>query len=313
MTDTPFTVSTDIDLGGRIEPYLSANNADVSVSRGNVPETLPDNASMAPAYQATRDEFLLEIPNGLRFYVRGGEEIRYDHPDDVTTREVQLFLLGSAWGALCYQRHLLPLHASAVIHGDDVYAFTGNSGAGKSTLSAALSKRGHAFFSDDVLIVDPATLGETSLCYAGQKDLKLWSDALEMTKAAKKSPVRDDEDFDKFYADPEAYSDVSSGKLKELYLLVSASSRTGGDDYVFEPVKGALSAKRLYGAVYRRRFAQDIVGQKTLFQWLAKLIQHVDVYKFDRPIMREQFNEGADLMSERLYDRVKAPVGASEA
>lgn len=308
MSDVPFTLTADLDLGGRVEPYLRDSGYDVRVFRGEIPETLGPEADITPAAEFTPDEFILRIPNGLEFYVQGGTEIRYDRPDTVTDREVLLFLLGSAWGALCYQRQLLPLHASAVIHGEDVYAFTGNSGAGKSTLSAGLSKRGHPFFSDDVLIIDPSTLGDTSLCYAGQKDLKLWSDALKMTEASQKGRVRDEEDFDKFYAEPHKYSDVTSGRLKELYLLTSNSERLGGEPFLTEPITGAISAKRLMGAVYRRGFAEKIIGRKRLFEWLASLIQHVDVHRFDRPVDKTRFNMGADFISERLM----AKVGESE-
>lgn len=173
MPDTPFTLRADLNLGGRIEPYLKETGYDVLVEEGPVPDSLGPEANTAPAYQTAPGQFLLKIPNGLKFYVENGTKILYERPENVTNREVLLFLLGSTWGALCYQRDLLPLHASAVVHGEDVYAFTGQSGAGKSTLSAALSKRGHDFFSDDVLIIDPNTLGKESLCYAGQKDLKL--------------------------------------------------------------------------------------------------------------------------------------------
>ncbi len=305
MKPVPFTITADLDLGGRVTPYLTDSNPDVRIYEGTVPDKIEGATSQTPAYQTTADEFLLEIPNGLRFYVRGGEEIVYERPADITNREVLLFLLGSAWGALAYQRRLLPLHASAVIHGEDVYAFTGQSGAGKSTLSAALSQRGHSFFSDDVLLVDPASLATGAVCYAGQKDLKLWNDAFELTGAERKTLVRDDEDFDKYYADPNKYSERSSGHMRELYILTSQNARQNKDPIAVDPIKGAISVRHLLTSVYRQRFAMDIIGRGTLFKWLADLIQHVDVYRFDRPVNAKQFAEGADFMSDTIFKKLQ--------
>jgi len=63
---------------------------------------------------------------------------------------VRLYLLGSAWGALCYQRDLLVLHASAVRVDGRAVAFCGRPGMGKSTLAAWLAESGHALVSDDL-------------------------------------------------------------------------------------------------------------------------------------------------------------------
>lgn len=308
MSNVPFTIKADLDLGGRISPYQVDQNPDVTIREGNVPKTLGPGAEVMPACEFTTSEFLLHIPNGLSFLVQGGEEIVYARREDVTNREVLLFLLGSAWGALAYQRRLLPLHASGVIHDGDVYAFTGNSGAGKSTLSAALSHRGHPFFADDVLIVDPTSFETGAICYAGQKDLKLWKDAFSLTGAHQKSMVRDDESFEKFYADPQAYSDASKGHLKELYLLTSQNARHDKTPFEISPITGAISVKQLFAAVYRRGFAERIVGRATLFKWLADLIQHVDVYRFDRPVLKESFAEGADFMSAKIREKLKFPA-----
>jgi hypothetical protein len=65
--------------------------------------------------------------------------------------------------ALCEQM-LLSQAGRVAIHGVGVYSrssaavIVGRSGAGKSTLSLALARRGFAVASDDVMLVDPATL-----------------------------------------------------------------------------------------------------------------------------------------------------------
>ena len=85
--------------------------------------------------------------------MRDGNQIVIDAAPDATDRNVRLFLLGSALGALLHQRGLLPLHANAIDLGGGAVAFSGHSGAGKSTIAAWFHDRGHRILADDVCVV----------------------------------------------------------------------------------------------------------------------------------------------------------------
>ncbi len=74
--------------------------------------------------------------------------------------EVRAYLLGAVFGALCHQRGITPLHASAIDVADGCVAFVGASGAGKSTLVAALARRGHQIIADDECFLQLETGGE---------------------------------------------------------------------------------------------------------------------------------------------------------
>src|SRR5262249_242980 len=89
-----------------------------------------------------RDIFI-DISAAGRLLVRAGKEIIVDSAPASDDGEVRTFLLGTAFGLLCYQRGITPLHASAIDVADGCVAFVGESGAGKSTLVAALAQRGH--------------------------------------------------------------------------------------------------------------------------------------------------------------------------
>ena len=301
----PFTVTSDLDLAGRVTPYICDDSPDVHIYEGQVPQSLKNAKKVTPFYEANSEQFLVKADNDLRFLIEGGERIVYARPASVTNREVLLFLLGSAWGALAYQRGLLPLHASAVIHNDQVYAFSGPSGAGKSTLTAALSQLGQPFFSDDVLIIDPKALSENALCYAGQKDLKLWGNALELIKAKGKSPVRDDETYDKYYSDPDKYSNATVGILRHMYLLTCRHDKISTSPYTISPIHGAMAIQRFNNTIYRPMFGAEIVGQKTMFSWLAALKQKVDLLEFDRPNSEDYFHGSVEFMSQHLNDLQK--------
>ena len=295
----PFTVDADIDFGGRNDSYLTESSADVTIREGGVPDTLGESAIRWPSYEVDKDRFILRLPNGLRFYICDGETIHYERPSNIKDKDVLLFLLGPVWGALAYQRNLLPLSASGLMHDGDIYAFTGASCTGKSTLCAALSERGHKFFSDDILIIDPSKLGIEQSCFAGQRELKLWESALDLTGSECKDLIREDESIRKFYVNPSHYSDLFAGRLNSLYFL-SELKNVDQPSCMVELIKGAAAIKYFSDSIYRYKFGVEIIGQKKMFEWASKLALMTDIYVFTRPFSQSRFNEGIEFMENTL-------------
>ena len=98
--------------------------------------------------------FVLHTPAGLRYSYCQGEGITICRDSSADLSEEQLWLNGSVYSAIASINGLLPVHASAVAHGGQVFAFTGPSGGGKSTLIAALGQIGLPMFCDDTLVLD---------------------------------------------------------------------------------------------------------------------------------------------------------------
>ena len=95
-----------------------------------------------------------------RYLVRDGREIVLEPDPAHDAASLRFTLLGGVFGALCLQRGLLPLHASAVaVGGRFCAAFLGNVGDGKSTTAAFLTRRGYGLMADDVLVVDALAAG----------------------------------------------------------------------------------------------------------------------------------------------------------
>ena len=65
--------------------------------------------------QIAEHAVLLEIPGVGRFYVHAGKQVRVQADSDVKAEDLRLFLLGSAFGAIYFQRGFFPLHASVVV------------------------------------------------------------------------------------------------------------------------------------------------------------------------------------------------------
>src|SRR5262249_47037798 len=105
-------------------------------------------------------EILLEFPGVGRFLLRAGKEILMDLAPSSDDDEVRAYLLGAVFGALCHQRGITPLHASAIDVPGGCVAFVGPSGAGKSTLVATLARCGHEIITDDACFLHVGTNGD---------------------------------------------------------------------------------------------------------------------------------------------------------
>jgi len=127
--------------------------ADVHIRYGSVPTALPDPVKSCGFFQAAPDTLLLTVKDVGRYLVTHGRDIVVEPLPDCSEDLVRVFLLGSTFGALLHQRHLLVMHASSIETARGAVLFVGPRGHGKSTLLAALVDRGHAMLADDVTAV----------------------------------------------------------------------------------------------------------------------------------------------------------------
>ena len=110
--------------------------------------------------------------------MENGSEITIEPTKDATSEELQLFLIGSVFGALIHQRGMLPIHGSAVLFKGKAVVFTGVSGAGKSTLAMGLAQRGYSVLADDISVITKRA-DNTPVLYPGYPQMKLWGDSLD--------------------------------------------------------------------------------------------------------------------------------------
>ena len=137
---------------------LEAGNPDVTIrllpSAEDALESLENGY-----YEVQPGIFRLVVPGVAQYRVEEGSRIFIEPLPDVPLEKVRLFLLGSAMGALLYQRGLFPLHGSAVETPWGAMIFVGAQGAGKSTLAAQFHRKGYRLLSDDVCAVAPTPEG----------------------------------------------------------------------------------------------------------------------------------------------------------
>ncbi|HEX8191836.1 MAG TPA: hypothetical protein VF552_02965 [Allosphingosinicella sp.] len=205
----------------------------------------------------TGGALVFDVAEVGRYRIAGGREILIDPAGGASERNLRVYLLGSAMGALLHQRGLLPLHANAVEINGQAVAFSGKSGAGKSTLAAWFADRGHRILCDDVCAIAPGTGGGPPLVLPGVPRLRLWEDAVAASG-------RSAGDYERSFDGQDKY-DVPAGNaaaarplpLAACYMIErpeagsEAESRTPG----IARLLGVEAVDALVANTYRGRFA----------------------------------------------------------
>ena len=126
---------SDIPLTGVPTSVRSGESVDILI------QIAPGHSPIANVQEwvDSADCSLMRIKDVADFEVSGGRQIRVWPAAGATQKDIEIFLFGSVWAALCHQRGILPLHASAIVTGGGITAFAGHSGAGKSTTAALMS------------------------------------------------------------------------------------------------------------------------------------------------------------------------------
>ncbi len=278
LFDLIFT--SDLDLP-HLLPVDEAGDGDVRIRLGPLPANLPVEEGDYPI----EGGLLVVIEDAGRFMVTGGTDILIEPFQAADPANVRLFLLGSAMGALLYQRGLLPLHANAVVVEGRAVAFSGRSGSGKSTLAAWCHDHGHAVFADDVAAVDHR--GGRAVLLPGLQRLRLWRSALEASgrqAVDHQQSYVGDSDYDKYDVVIDRSVD-DPVPLAAIYLLEA------GDRFSIEPLSGMEAVDALVANSYRGEFvgAMDLTHDH-----LARCIsiaREVPVFRARRPWGLERLDE----------------------
>lgn len=247
---------------------------DVTVSLSPGPGDAPPPSSCT--VEAEGDTVVLGFPSAGWYRVRAGSRIEVTPAPHAGRREVRLFLLGSAWATLCYQRGLLPLHASLVSTRGGALALCGPSGAGKSTLAASLSRLGHTVVGDDLCRALVGGDGQP-LVWPGTPRLKLWNEALEALRWDRDGLERDHFRLEKFHVPLAAAGAREPVPLQAVCLLEwgeEGLARLSGKD----ALRRFVSA-----ATYRGDLLASAGRVETHWARCLDLVGRVPVYRLSRP------------------------------
>jgi hypothetical protein len=223
-------------------------------------------------YEVQPGVFRLIVPGVGMYRVEEGRRIFIAPLPDAPADKLRLFLLGSAMGALLYQRGLFPLHGSAIETPWGAMIFVGAQGAGKSTLAAQFHRKGYRLLSDDVCAV--AALPEGLQILPALAQFRLCADAYE--RLGTTLGVRFDVDK---YVVPmgEGYC-PHPVPLRAIHILVDHDSSTP----VFEVLRGFDRVQRLLENLYRPHYLKGQGTQSDLMRMAGLIAQTATIVAVTR-------------------------------
>jgi len=265
--------------------------ADATISLEGAPNSA--NCHLSASWLVP-DDFQLSVPQTGIYRVMNGRKIAIAPMPKANENEVRLFLLGSAWGALCCQRGMLALHASVVQVGKSAVAFCGASGAGKSTLAAQLIARGYPFVGDDLCCFDLAS--SVPRVYPSAPRLKLWREAFGELGWDNDGLVRDYFREDKFYKEMtgiEKSGMKQSLPVRAIYILEWA-------DPGLKRMTGLNALSRLIqAATYHPEFINGAERIEAYWEQCAQLARGTPIWELRRPRDWKAADEPIALMEEQ--------------
>ncbi len=296
----PFRFDSEIDI-----PELRASTGSgerlVHLHLGDVPSTLANSTPYGTWCRASATEYLLDIPGTARYYVAHGNQVRVDFAPGTPIANVTTYLLGSVFGVLCHQNGLLPLHASAIVHGGEVTAFLGDSGAGKSTLAACLHRRGHPIVSDDICLLETTPTDLRVIPVAGW--LKLWNQSLQYLGESPNEQHRVFSTDDKYRL---FLAETAYPQLRLARIVFLGRDPDPAAQPTLQPLDTTDALAALMDTVYASYVPALIGQQPRVFRQCARAIQQAPAFRLTAPWGLDRLDAVLDLLEQEI--RTPAPT-----
>jgi hypothetical protein len=257
------------------------------------------------AHSITPEQVDLVIPKVGGYRMRAGREMIVAPVDGASDRNIRLFLLGSALGAIIHQRGLLPLHANAIEIGGRAVAFMGHSGAGKSTMAAWFLDRGHRILADDVCVVVPDENG-VPLAYPGIPRLRLWREALEQSGRATDGYELAFDDMDKWNVPTPRPSQSGPIPLDHVYLLKKAEE----GEAEIRRLSGIAAVDALVANTYRGGYLARMEGTRRHLATCLELVRKVPVFSAARRWGFDAYDEQAARLEQHARALIEEAISA---
>lgn len=271
-----------------------ARTPDIVVQIGTLPPVESQLPSFSPAVQICSTGVRVTIPAVASYWVEAGNRVIVQPILLEDAADIRVFLLGTVLAILCFQRGLLPLHASAIDIGGRALLLSGASGAGKSTLAAALSAQGYRLLSDDLCALDVRE-GRPPMVLPAFPRVRLWRDSALHLQVPINGLERSREELEKYNV-PLVEARFQSEALPPAQIVFLRTERAP-ERHAVRRLAG-IEALRRYDLVHRWRLGVALGYEALIFNAMARLIGVVPVVELARS------ENLADLPA--LVDKVRA-------
>lgn len=270
------------------------------IAPGNLPqvivETLDVSHPAAPRGTVDRSRFSFSASPDLLFTIQGGSRISIFKGDRISAQEVNLFLLGSAWGVLCHQRGQFPMHCSSVSIGIEAFAFIADSGGGKSTLAASLCGDDVRHVCDDVAILDLDAASGVGIL-AMPKGLKLWREASDVLGFERQTLAFSQDDREKYYVAPPKGPEQARLDLSAIYEIHFADTTAPPS---IERVRGIEAVKTIYRNIYKVEWLDLLEASDRGLKQARFIAERVPLYRYTRARALPTLKDSSRFLAEHI-------------
>ena len=230
-----------------------------------------------PHFKINESDFYLDVKNVARYRVQNGRQVSILPYEGVDQESIELFLEGSALGAVLHQRGMLPFHGSSFAYRGKGVLVCGHSGVGKSSVTAAFCRQDAVFINDDITPVSIS--GSNPMILPLKTRIKLWDDSLRTFEIDSEPLRRIRPGMDKFYL-PVEDRVTSEHPLDYIFILCVHNQ----DEFQATELDGMAKYNALRRQVYRRVYLRGMPEtEKTYFRQLFALAANVRVVRIIRP------------------------------
>ncbi len=253
---------------------------DITIQLGDVPPHIGPLSHHSPFLSVAKNGVCrFEIAAVAAYLIEDGRLITIAPRLDLSQPDMRVFLFGTVLGILCYQRGVLPLHASCVAVNGRAIAIAGVSGAGKSTLALALSRRGHPILADDISAVDWQGSSGPHILPSIPR-LRLWRDAMDHFAISPEGLERSRPGMEKYHLDHGSAFQPAATPLAAVYCLNRARPPIQPG---IRRLTGTQAVTQLADNFYRRRAAAHMGLGKALFMSTIRISKSATLWALDRP------------------------------
>ena len=284
-----------------------SDDVDVSVVLGDVPAGWADDFGTVRLtddwyYLASPGRFLMYC-QGYRFDISGGTRVIVDlNGLPIENSHLHTYILGSAFGVICLQRDLLPIHGAAIeTDQGSAIIITGYTGSGKSAILSALVDQGRRYLSDDVTVIAIKAGAPVALPAYPQRKIAARTVEERGVSLTGAIPIHED-GRDKFAIRNTA--EWAEDALPLAAMVELRPVKREGEPFFIPEVKritGHASLNLLMRNLYRRRFWESIGVPPERMKQLLEITAAISVYQVIRPSTGFPVDDTALLIAEKCF------------
>ncbi len=223
--------------------------------------------------------------------IRSGREIVFQAEGVVDAQVISPFVSGAAFAILLVQRHIIPIHCSALSDEKKSIIISGQPGAGKSTVSRTLLERGYKFMADDIAAVK--ILEDKAYAYPSFPYQRLCRNEVVRRKLDVNSLRYVDEEKDKFLI---SVKDYYVSEPKELAAMIVLAKNDVKDVEVVKLIgfEHLIALKtNMYLSYILGYWMSDPEFEKVFLQVVSKC----PIFLITRPLEGEYSEKIADIIA----------------